>query len=62
MTTPIADYYRHLTVDLRRSDHTVRAYVTTAERLCAFLSEHWGDAIDGAALARITAADLRAYL
>ncbi|KTT98775.1 tyrosine recombinase XerC [Sphingomonas sanguinis] len=62
MTTLIADYYRHLTVDLRRSDHTVRAYVTTAERLCAFLSEHWGEAIDGAALARITAADLRAYL
>ncbi|KTT70584.1 tyrosine recombinase XerC [Sphingomonas sanguinis] len=62
MTTPIADYYRHLTVDLRRSDHTVRAYVTTAERLCAFLSDHWGEAIDGAALARITAADLRAYL
>lgn len=62
MTTPIADYYRHLTVDLRRSDHTVRAYVTTAERLCAFLSEHWGEGIDGAALARITAADLRAYL
>ncbi len=62
MTVPIADYYRHLTVDLRRSDHTVRAYVTTAERLCAFLSEHWGEAIDGAALARITAADLRAYL
>ncbi|MDQ1231917.1 tyrosine recombinase XerC [Sphingomonas sp. SORGH_AS_0879] len=62
MTALIADYYRHLTVDLRRSDHTVRAYVATAERLCRFLSEHWGEAIDGATLARITAADLRAYL
>ncbi|MDY0959822.1 MULTISPECIES: tyrosine recombinase XerC [unclassified Sphingomonas] len=62
MTALIADYYRHLTVDLRRSDHTVRAYVTTAERLCGFLSEHWGQAVDQAALARITAADLRAYL
>ncbi len=62
MTAPIADYYRHLTVDLRRSDHTVRAYVATAERFCGFLGEHWGEAIDGVTLARITAADLRAYL
>ncbi|WP_230481245.1 tyrosine recombinase XerC [Sphingomonas sp. Leaf21] len=62
MTALIADYYRHLTVDLRRSDHTVRAYVATAERLCGFLAEHWGAAVDGAALAHITAADLRAYL
>ncbi|WP_322965699.1 tyrosine recombinase XerC [Sphingomonas fuzhouensis] len=62
MTVLIADYYRHLTVDLRRSDHTVRAYVATAERLCGFLREHWGEVIDGAALARLTAADLRAFL
>lgn len=62
MTALIADYYRHLTVDLRRSDHTVRAYVATAERLCGFLSSHWGGAIDGAVLARVTAADLRAFL
>lgn len=62
MSALIADYYRHLTVDLRRSDHTVRAYVATAERLCGFLSDHWGEAIDPASLARITAADLRAFL
>jgi integrase/recombinase XerC len=62
MTALIADYYRHLTVDLRRSDHTVRAYVATAERLCGFLTGHWGQAIDQVALARITAADLRGYL
>lgn len=62
MTVLIADYYRHLTVDLRRSDHTVRAYVATAERLCGFLTDHWGEAIDATTLARITAADLRAYL
>ncbi|MDR6145313.1 integrase/recombinase XerC [Sphingomonas sp. SORGH_AS870] len=62
MTALIADYYRHLTVDLRRSDHTVRAYVATAGRLCGFLAEHWGEAMDGGALARLTAADLRAYL
>ncbi|MET4898191.1 tyrosine recombinase XerC [Sphingomonadaceae bacterium jetA1] len=62
MTVLIADFYRHLTVDLRRSDHTVRAYVATAERLTGFLAGHWGRAIDGAALSGITAADLRAYL
>ena len=62
MTVLIADYYRHLTVDLRRSDHTVRAYVATAERLCGFLRDHWGEVIDGAALARLTAADVRAFL
>ncbi|WP_343528844.1 tyrosine recombinase XerC [Sphingomonas sp.] len=62
MTALIADYYRHLTVDLRRSDHTVRAYVATADRLARFLSEHWGEAIERPALGRITAADLRAYL
>ena len=61
MTALIANYYRHLTVDLRRSDHTVRAYVATAERLCGFLSAHWAGAIDGPALARVTAADLRAF-
>lgn len=62
MTTLIADYYRHLTVDLRRSDHTVRAYVATAERLTGFLIRHWGEAVDTGTLSRIAAADLRAYL
>lgn len=62
MTVLVADYYRHLTVDLRRSDHTVRAYVATAERLTGFLIRHWGEAVDTGTLSRITAADLRAYL
>ena len=62
MTVLIADYYRHLTVDLRRSDHTVRAYVATAERLTGFLTRHWGSEVDAGALSRITATDLRAYL
>lgn len=62
MTALIADYYRHLTVGLRRSDHTVRAYVATAERLTGFLTQHWGEAVDSGTLSRITAADLRAYL
>ena len=42
--------------------HTVRAYRATAERLLRFLGEHWGEAIDRAALNKIGAADLRAYL
>ena len=53
---------QHLARDRRRSAHTVRAYEATAVRLVAFLGEHWGEAIDAAALGRITAADLRAYL
>ncbi|MFA5968462.1 MAG: tyrosine recombinase XerC [Sphingomonas sp.] len=52
----------HLRRDRRRSVHTVRAYQASAERLIAFLSNHWGEAIDGAALARLSTADLRAFL
>lgn len=52
----------HLRRDRRRSVHTVRAYQATAERLIAFLGEHWGQAIDAAALGRLSTADLRAFL
>lgn len=52
----------HLARDRRRSEHTVRAYRATAERLVAFLTVHMGHAIDRAALASIDAADLRAFL
>ena len=52
----------HLARDRRRSAHTVRAYQATAERLTAFLQSHWGVRADAAALARVTAADLRAFL
>ncbi|BCA58879.1 tyrosine recombinase xerC [Sphingomonas sp. HMP6] len=55
-------YADHLARDRRRSVHTVRAYEATATRLCGFLSQHWGDAIDRAALGKVTAADLRAFL
>jgi integrase/recombinase XerC len=40
----------------------VRAYQATATRLLAFLQKHWGEAVDAAALGRVTAADLRAFL
>ncbi|HEU4968499.1 tyrosine recombinase XerC [Sphingomonas sp.] len=52
----------HLRRDRRRSVHTVRAYVATAERLLAFLSEHHGRPVDAALLKAIGVADLRAFL
>ena len=52
----------HLARDRRRSVHTVRAYRASAERLTAFLVGQWGERITRAALARVTATDLRAYL
>jgi integrase/recombinase XerC len=56
------EFGRHLSRDRRRSVHTVRAYEATAVRLTQFLGEHWGEEIDSAALGRVSAADLRAYL
>jgi integrase/recombinase XerC len=58
---PIA-FARHLTRDRRRSAHTVRAYQATAERLLAFLRDHWGGPVEADGLAKATAADLRAFL
>ena len=58
----IPEYQSYLTNNRRRSVHSVRAYVATAERLTTFLSEHLGAAIDRPALAKLTAADLRAFL
>jgi integrase/recombinase XerC len=57
-----ARWGEHLAQDRRRSAHTVRAYVATAHRLIAFLGTHYGQAVDKALLARISAADLRAFL
>jgi integrase/recombinase XerC len=53
---------QHLARDRRRSAHTVRAYGSTAERLIAFLQGHWAEEVTREALAKITAADLRAFL
>jgi len=55
-------FAQHLARDRRRSAHTVRAYQATAERLVAFLQQHWGEAVDREGLARVTPADLRAFL
>ncbi|MDO7834588.1 tyrosine recombinase XerC [Sphingobium sp. HBC34] len=63
MTALLPERWRqHLALDRRRSVHTVRAYVATAERLIAFLEQHRGEAIDSTMLARIDQADLRAFL
>ena len=55
-------YADHLSRDRRRSIHTVRAYEATAVRLCAFLQGHWGEAVTGASLAKLSTADMRAFL
>lgn len=58
----IRDWDAHLAHEKRRSEHTRRAYVATAERFAAFLSEHHGGTADAAMLRRTSANDLRAYL
>jgi integrase/recombinase XerC len=57
-----ARWHDHLTRERRRSEHTVRAYVATAHRLIGFLAGHLGGSVDGAALAALKPADLRAFL
>jgi integrase/recombinase XerC len=58
----IEDWRRHLAQDRRRSVHTVRAYVATAERLTDFLRGHLGREPARNALAALSTADLRAFL
>lgn len=58
----IAEYRSYLADNRRRSIHSVRAYVATAERLCEFLTEHLGEPASRAVLAKAGAADLRAFL
>ena len=55
-------FAEHLARGRRRSAHTVRAYEATAVRLLQFLGGHWGERVARHDLARISAADLRAYL
>ena len=52
----------HLQHDRRRSAHTVRAYCATAHRLIDFLGKYRGEAVAGHTLAKLEAADLRAFL
>jgi integrase/recombinase XerC len=55
-------FAQHLARDRRRSVHTVRAYAATAERLVAFLGDHWGGPVARESLGTVAPADLRAYL
>ncbi|WP_108810656.1 tyrosine-type recombinase/integrase [Sphingorhabdus sp. Alg231-15] len=58
----VKDFSRHLREGRRRSQHTVRAYVTTAERFCSFLMEHLGGAVGKAELTALKQTDIRSYL
>lgn len=58
----IRDWSARLKHEQRRSDHTRRAYVATAERFCAFLAEYRGGAVDAVMLGALTANDLRVFL
>lgn len=58
----VRDWDAHLAHEKRRSEHTRRAYIATAERFCAFLSRHRGGAVDAHMLKALTPNDLRAYL
>lgn len=60
--TILDNWRQHLALDRRRSTHTVRAYVATAERLIAFLEEHKGEAVTSTLLTKIEQSDLRAFL
>lgn len=60
---PLVSAWRdRLALEQRRSMHTVRAYVSTAQRLCDFLIGYHGQSIAAAMLASLGPADLRAYL
>ncbi len=58
----IQDFSSHLRNGRRRSQHTIRAYVTTAERFCAFLSDHLGGTVGSAEIKSLRQADIRSYL
>lgn len=58
----IQDFSRHLREGRRRSQHTVRAYITTAERFCAFLTDHFGSTVSASQIKALKQADIRSYL
>ncbi len=58
----IRDWDAHLAHEKRRSEHTRRAYIATAERFCAFLAHYRGGAVDASMLTSLTPNDLRSYL
>jgi len=61
-TALLESWRAHLAQGRRRSLHTVRAYLATAERLLGWMEEMDGRAPDRAALRALGTGDLRAYL
>lgn len=55
----VSAWAEHLHRDKRRSAHTQRAYVATAHRLIAFLTDHKGGAAD---LTKVAVNDVRSFL
>jgi len=60
--TLINAFTAYLRDDRRRSAHTVRAYVITAERFCAFLMDHIGGGVGADEIRALKQADIRSYL
>lgn len=60
--TIINAFTAYLRDDRRRSAHTVRAYVITAERFCAFLMDHIGGGVGADEIRALRQADIRSYL
>ena len=58
----VVQWRDRLIIEERRSVHTVRAYVATAERLVSFLSDYRGGQVDAPMLSKLEPADLRAFL
>jgi integrase/recombinase XerC len=58
----VTAWAQRLGAQQRRSAHTLRAYLATAQRLCAFLEGYRGEAVSGAMLAALPAQDVRAFL
>ncbi|MFT8737218.1 MAG: tyrosine recombinase XerC [Zymomonas mobilis] len=57
-----AEWEQHLQFSLRRSLHSVRAYMATAHRFIGFLGSHRGERIDRDALHKVDIAEIRAFL
>ncbi|MEQ1688386.1 MAG: tyrosine recombinase XerC [Sphingopyxis sp.] len=58
----VAAWRDRLALEQRRSVHTVRAYVATAQRLCDFLADYRAETVDAAMLSSLAPVDLRSFL
>lgn len=58
----VREWAERLRAEQRRSPHTLRAYLATAQRLIVFLAEHRGEGVNAALLASVEAVDLRSFL